>query len=64
MSGKNSRARRKLAVKTARDFVYGKDVDETLKGFDERQMRIYNKYIPHFQNVYNYCESMINDMGG
>jgi len=64
MSGKNSRARRKLAVKTARDFVYGKDVAETLNGFDERQIRIYNKYIQHFQNVHNYCERMIEDMGG
>lgn len=42
-SGKQSRARRVEAVKAAQYFVmFG---DEIPSDFDERQIRIYNKYV-------------------
>jgi len=45
MSGKNSRARRKLAIDASVRSAYGHDVSETIAKFDERQMRIYEKYL-------------------
>ena len=45
VSGKNSRARRVLAVGAARLAAYGSDVSGIVANFDERQMRIYQKYL-------------------
>jgi hypothetical protein len=42
-SGKQSRAKRVTAVKAAQRYVYY--CEEMPSDFDERQIRIYNKYV-------------------
>lgn len=51
-SGKQSRARRVEAVKAAQRYVYYGE--EMFLHFDERQIRIYNKYVKQLLEKVNY----------
>jgi len=59
-----SRLRRRLAVNTARDYACKKDVSDIISKFDERQLRIFYKYIPQFQSMYIFFETLDRDLGG
>lgn len=51
-SGKQSRAKRVEAVKAAQRYVYyGEEIPSD---FDERQIRIYNKYVKQLLEKVNY----------
>lgn len=47
MSGKQSRAKRVAAVKAAQKTVFNKEPMPS--DFDERQIRIYNKYVKQLE---------------
>lgn len=61
MSGANSRARRVEAVKAAEAFAYG-HIKAMPEHFDERQDRIFNKYIGQFANRKSFYDELDNDM--
>lgn len=57
---KPSAMRRKQAVDAAREFVYGKRC-EMPQGFDERQQRIFLKYVGITQNQKQFYDDLDND---
>jgi len=61
MSGANSRAKRVEAVKAAEAFAYG-HIKAVPEHFDERQERIFDKYVGQFANRKSYYEQLDNDM--
>jgi len=56
-SGKQSRARRVEAVKAAQRYVYYNE--EMPSDFDERQVRIYNKYVKQLLEKVNEYKNTI-----
>ena len=57
MSGKQSRANRVAAVKAAQRYVYY--CEEMHSDFDERQIRIYNKYVKQMLEKVNEYKNTI-----
>lgn len=57
MSGKQSRANRVAAVKAAQRYVYY--CEEMPSDFDERQIRIYNKYVKQMLEKVNEYKNTI-----
>ena len=58
---KPSRMRYKQAVDAARKFVYGQ-ISCAPEGFDERQMRIFEKYVGKTAYQKAYFDELDNDM--
>jgi hypothetical protein len=58
---KPSAMRRKIAVDAARKFVYNQ-IQEMPQGFDERQKRIFDKYVISIGFMYDTQDSINNDL--
>lgn len=58
---KPSALRRKEAVQAAKDVVYG-NVAAMPSHFDERQERIFNKYLSHTEASKRHWDEVDNDM--
>ena len=58
---KPSKLRYKQAVDAARDYVYGR-IKEMPQHFDERQMRIFEKYVGKMEYQKAYFDELDNDM--